>query len=88
MRQDLKKSAQRRLAILGGQVGGIQEMVENERYCVDIITQIEAVRKALSGVKNLILENHLGTHVMEQMRSGEDKKTTKEILKIYRLAQK
>jgi DNA-binding FrmR family transcriptional regulator len=88
MKQEIKNSAKRRLAILGGQVRGIQEMVENEKYCVDIITQIEAVREALSGVKNIILENHISTHVLEQMKHGEDKKATKEILKIYRLAQK
>lgn len=88
MKLDIKKSAKRRLSILSGQVRGIQDMVENEKYCVDIITQIEAVREALSAVKNLILENHISTHVLQQMKNGEDKKATKEILKIYRLAQK
>lgn len=88
MKKEIKNSAKRRLAILGGQVRGIQEMVENEKYCVDIITQIEAVREALSAVKNLILENHISTHVLQQMKNGEDKKATVEILKIYRLAQK
>lgn len=88
MRREIKDGAKRRLAILGGQVRGIQEMVEQEKYCVDIITQIEAVREALSGVKNIILENHISTHVLEQMKNGDDKKAAKEILKIYKLAQK
>ena len=88
MKQDIKKSAQRRLAIATGQMRGIQEMVEREKYCVDIITQIEAVREALSGVGNLILQNHLETHVRDQIKHGEEDKATKEILKIYRLAQK
>ena len=56
MKQQLKKSAQRRLAIINGQVRGIQDMVEKEKYCVDIIIQIEAVRQALASVKNLILK--------------------------------
>lgn len=88
MKQDIKRSAGRRLNIISGQVKGIQEMVKKEKYCVDIITQIEAAREALSGVKNVILTNHLGTHVLEQMRNGEEKKATAEILKIYKLSQK
>ena len=88
MKQNIKKSSKRRLSIIEGQVRGIKNMVEDEKYCVDIITQIEAVRQALSGVKNVMLNNHLSTHIIHQMKHGEEKKATKEILKIYRLAQK
>lgn len=88
MKQDIKKSAQRRLSIAAGQVRGIQDMVEKEKYCVDIITQIEAVREALSGIGNLILQNHLETHVAHDIKHGQEKKATAEILKIYKLAQK
>ena len=88
MKQDIKKSAKRRLAIVAGQVRGIQEMVENEKYCVDIITQIEAAREALSGAGSLILQNHLETHIMHEFKHGEEKKAITEILKIYKLAQK
>ncbi len=63
-------------------------MVEDGKYCVDIITQAEAVKSALSGVENLILENHLSTHVMEQIGGGQKNKAVSEILKVYKLAQK
>jgi len=63
-------------------------MVEEDRYCVGIITQTEAVKEALSGVENLILENHLATHVASQMKSGQKEKAVSEILKVYKLAQK
>jgi len=63
-------------------------MVEGEKYCIDIITQSSAIKEALSGVEDLILENHLETHVLHQMKHGEEKKATAEILKIYKLAQK
>ncbi len=86
MKLEIKKAAKRRLSIIAGQVRGIQEMVEEEKYCVDIITQIEAVREALSGVGNLILQNHLETHIMHQIKHGQEKKATGEILKIYDLA--
>lgn len=88
MKADLKKKSLHRLNLIKGQVSGLINMVEEERYCVDIITQASAVKEALSGVEDLILENHLSTHVLEQMRSGKEKKATDEILKIYKLAQK
>ena len=63
-------------------------MVEEERYCVDIITQTEAVKKALSGVESMLLKNHLSTHVVEQMKDGKETKAIDEILKVYTLAQR
>ena len=88
MKKDIKKRTIRRLKIIEGQVRGLQRMVEREKYCVDIITQSEAVKEALSGVENLILENHLATHVRQQMKSGQDRKAVREILDVYKLAQR
>jgi DNA-binding FrmR family transcriptional regulator len=88
MKADLKKKAQRRLNLVKGQITGLIKMVDEERYCVDIITQASAIKEALSGVEDLILENHLSTHVIEQMRSGKEKKAIEEILKVYKLAHK
>jgi DNA-binding FrmR family transcriptional regulator len=88
MRADIKKQVQNRLKRIEGQVRGIQKMVDQELYCVDIITQSSAIKEALSGVENLMLENHLSTHVLHQMKTGKEKKAVEEILKIYKLAQK
>lgn len=88
MRRDIKQGAKRRLNIVAGQIRGIQDMIEKEKYCVDIITQIEAAREALSGIGNLVLKNHLETHIAHEMKHGKEKKATEEILKIYRLAQR
>ncbi|TSC70083.1 MAG: hypothetical protein CEO12_580 [Parcubacteria group bacterium Gr01-1014_46] len=88
MKKDIKKSLERRISIISGQVRGIQEMIENEKYCVDIITQVEAVREALSSVGNLVMQNHLETHVMHQIKNGEESKAIKEMLKIYNLKSK
>jgi len=63
-------------------------MVEEEKYCVDIITQASAIKEALSGVEDLILENHLSTHVLQQIKGGKERKAISEILKVYKLAQK
>lgn len=88
MKVDLKKKALRRLSLIKGQLNGLIKMVDAERYCVDIITQSSAVKEALSGVEDLVLENHLSTHVLEQIKSGKEKKAVDEILKVYKLAQK
>lgn len=63
-------------------------MVDEEKYCVDIITQTSAIKEALSGVEHLVLENHLSTHVLHQIKSGKEQKAVSEILKVYKLAQK
>lgn len=88
MKQVSKKKALRRLQIIQGQVKGLAEMVRNEKYCVDIITQSSAIKEALVGVDSIILENHLSTHVLEQIKRGKEKKAITEILKVYKLTQK
>ena len=88
MKKGFKKRAVRRLKILEGQVRGLQRMVEQEKYCIDIITQSQAAKEALSSVEDLILENHLSTHVIEQMRSGKEKISIKEILAVYKLSKR
>lgn len=88
MRADIKKRAVRRLKIIEGQVRGLQAMVENEKYCPDIITQASAVKEALSGIEDLLLENHLATHVREQMRSGREDRAMREMLALYKLSRR
>ncbi|TAJ13103.1 metal-sensitive transcriptional regulator [Patescibacteria group bacterium] len=88
MRQDIKKQIEVRLKRIEGQVRGLQKMIDVETYCIDVITQTSAVRKALSAVEDLLLENHLSTHVVEQMKSGNVKKATDEIISIYKLSKK
>ena len=55
----------KRLRRIEGQIKGIQGMVENERYCVDILTQISAAKSAINAVGNMILENHIRGCVKE-----------------------
>lgn len=86
--KELKKSLNRRLHIIEGQVRGLQKMVEGDKYCVDIITQASAIRQAVSSIEDAMLKNHLSTHVVEQMKGKESDKATEEILKVYKLAKK
>ena len=88
MKKELKPRAIRRLKIIEGQIRGLQKMVEEDTYCIDIITQASAIKEALSGVEDLLLENHLSTHVIHQIKNGEDTQATEEILKVYKLKRK
>ncbi len=78
----------RRLKIIEGQVKGLQEMVEKNVYCIDIITQTSAVKNALSSVEDALLENHLTSCLVPQIKKGETGRATKEILKVYKLKRK
>jgi len=78
----------RRLKIIEGQVRGLQAMVADDKYCVDIITQTSAVKQALSNVEDLLLEDHLSGCIIEQVKSGEEVKAKNEILKVYKLKRK
>ena len=83
-----KKKIMRRLKILEGQMRGLQDMVEKDVYCINIITQTSAVKQGLSGVEDLLMENHLGGCVLHQMKSGQTEKAKAEILKVYKLKRK
>ena len=78
----------RRLKVIEGQIRGLQEMIKNDTYCVDVITQTSAVKQGLSNVEDMILENHLSTCVVKQIREGQGKKAVGEVLKVYKLKRK
>jgi len=72
MRKDIKTSVQRRLGRIEGQVRGLSKMVEEDRYCIDIVTQIAAVRAALRRVEEEVLRDHVA-HCVEHAISSGDK---------------
>ena len=88
MRASIKRKVQNRLKRIEGQIRGLQRMVEGDAYCIDIITQASAVRQALSSVEDAMLENHLSTHVVEQMKQGRHKKATAEVLSVFKFAKR
>jgi len=69
-----RKEASQRLSRIEGQVKGIKKMVEEGRYCVEVLGQISAVHEALRGVGKLIMRNYLGNCVTSSLRSGSSKK--------------
>ena len=83
-----KAKLTRRLKIIEGQVRGLQEMIEKDVYCIDVITQTSAVKRALSSVEDSLMEDHLGTCLVNQIKKGKEKQATKEILRVYQLKRK
>ncbi len=71
MRKDIKTSCQKRLSRIEGQVRGLAKMVEEDRYCIDIVTQISAVRAALRRVEEEILKDHVSHCVEHAIGSGD-----------------
>lgn len=78
----------RRLKIIEGQVRGLQDMIEKDVYCIDIITQTSAVKQALSGIEDALMESHLGTCVVNQIKKGKENTAISEILTVYNLKRK
>ncbi len=71
MQQDTKDAVLKRLSRIEGQVRGIAGMVQGDRYCVDVVTQISAVRAALHKVEEEILRDHVSHCVAEAFASGD-----------------
>lgn len=83
-----KQQAIRRLRIAAGQIRGLEKMIEEDKYCIDILYQSLAIKEALTSFEDLVLKNHLHVHVVKQMRSGNAGKAINEILSIYRLSKR
>ena len=81
----VNQKALRRLKNVAGQVKGIERMIEEEKYCVDILTQISAARAALNGVAMLILRRHIDTCVSDAISSGgeEQAQIIEELINIF-----
>ena len=71
MRKDIKASVGKRLGRIEGQVRGLSKMVEEDRYCIDIVTQISAVRAALRRVEEEVLKDHVAHCVEHAIASGD-----------------
>ena len=86
MKPELRGKVEQRLRRVAGQVAGIQRMVDDDRYCVDLLLQVAAVRAALDQVGKLVLANHVETCVAEAFASGtarERRRKMDELLEVF-----
>lgn len=76
-----QKDLMTRLNRIEGQVRGLKAMLEDERYCVDILTQVSAVQAALNGFSRVLLSNHIKTCVVDQIEAGNAEETVEDLCK-------
>jgi len=86
MKSDTKPNALKRLARIEGQVRGVARMIDEDRYCIDVVRQIQAIRAALSSLEKLALDDHLATCVDHALTSDDvenRKEKVEELVQIF-----
>lgn len=85
--EDVKIKAQKRINIIKGQLDGLQKMIDNDEYCMDLLNQSLAIQNSLKSLDSVLFERHVSTHVAHQFRSGE-KKATDELVALFKRVNK
>ncbi|MBE3558211.1 MAG: metal-sensitive transcriptional regulator [Ktedonobacteraceae bacterium] len=86
MQEDRRKDVLKRLSYIEGHVAGIRKMVEEDKYCVDILRQTYAVRKSLEKLERIVLEGHLQTCVPEGIKGNREEEVIRELVQLYDIA--
>jgi len=73
MKSETRVQARKRVRRIAGQVAGIERMIDEDRYCVDVLMQVAAARAALDGLGKLLLQGHVETCVADAIGSGRPK---------------
>jgi DNA-binding FrmR family transcriptional regulator len=85
---EAKAEALKRLNYIEGHLSGIRKMLEEDKYCVDILKQTYAVRRAIEKLESILLEGHLQTCAVEGIKSGREQEIVAELKDLYILANK
>ena len=88
MRDATKTDVLKRLNFIEGHLAGIRRMVESDKYCVDVLKQTYAVRRAIEKMEAKMLEGHLHTCVVDGIRDGRDDAVLAELAQLYEMASK
>ena len=88
MLTDTKQESLKRLNYIEGHLAGIKRMVEEEKYCVDVLKQTYAVRRAIEKLESLLLDGHLHPCVGEGVKDGREDQVVGELLELYSLNSK
>lgn len=81
-----KQEVLKRLNYIEGHLGGIRKMIEEDKYCVDILRQTYAVRKAIEKLEGLLVDAHLHTCVPDGITNGKGDEIIAELVQLYNLA--
>ena len=83
---EAKQDALKRLSYIEGHLGGIRRMVEEDKYCVDILKQTFAVKRAIQKLEARLLEGHLNSCVIDGVKEGREDEVLSELLELYSLS--
>ena len=86
MLSDAKSAALKRLSYIEGHLTGIRKMLEEDKYCVDVLKQTYAVRRAIEKMESILLEGHLHTCGVEGIKDGREEQVVGELTDLYILA--
>lgn len=81
--KDVKKETSKRINIIKGQLDGLLKMIEEDKYCIDLLNQSLAIQNSIKSLDALIFEKHLKTHVSDQFQSQKNK-AVEELLKLFK----
>jgi len=79
MNEALRKRVRDRLARIEGQVRGVARMVDEDAYCIDVLTQLNSISSAIDGLGLLLLDDHVRTCVIEAVQAGEGEQKVDEL---------
>ena len=85
---EVKGDALKRLSYIEGHLTGIRKMLDEDKYCVDILKQTYAIRRAIEKLETKLLEGHLHSCVVEGVREGRSEEILDELVELYGLANK
>jgi|TARA_B100000315_G_C14240766_1_gene435230 DNA-binding FrmR family transcriptional regulator len=88
MEEDIRALCLKRLAYIEGHLAGVRRMVEEDKYCVDILKQTFAVRKAIEKMDSIMLDGHLRACVTTGIKGGREGEVINELMELYNLAEK
>lgn len=83
MHAEVKGDALKRLSYIEGHLSGVRKMVEDERYCVEVLKQTHAIRRAIEKLEALLLDGHLQTCVVDGIKEGREQQIVAELRDLY-----
>lgn len=81
--RDVKELARKRISIIKGQLDGLGKMIEEDKYCIDLLNQSLAIQNSIKSLDALIFEKHLRTHVIDQLQNKKNK-AIEELLRLFK----
>lgn len=85
--EDVKVKAKKRINIIKGQLDGLQKLIDNDEYCMDLLNQSLAIQNSLRSLDAVLFERHLSTHVTHQFKD-EERKAITELVSLFKRVNK